>query len=61
MYVIVWCYYSRPPGQGVRYNKASLYQDAFFTYILPFLGLRKESVTPRTSLYRSSSYRLLRP
>ena len=33
MYVIVWCYYSSPPGQGVRYNKASLYQDAFFKYV----------------------------
>ena len=41
MYVIVWCYYSRHSGQGVRYNKASLHQDAFFIYILPFLGLRK--------------------
>ena len=42
MYVIVWCYYSRPAGQGVRYNKASLYEDAFlYIYILPFLGLRK--------------------
>ena len=41
MYVIVWCYYSRPPGQGVRYNKASLYEEAFYIYILPFQGLRK--------------------
>ena len=33
MYVIVWCYYSRPAGQGVRYTKASLYEDAFYIYI----------------------------
>lgn len=41
MYIIVWCFYSRPSGQGVRYNKASLYQGAFLNIYFTFFTVKK--------------------
>ena len=38
----------------VRYNEVSLHRGSF-SYILLFLGQRKSSVIPRTSLYRGST------